>query len=512
MNNETIANNKRIIKNTGLLYVRMLLAMVVSLYTVRIVFNALGVVDYGIYGVVGGFVSLFVFMNGALSSSTSRFIAFELGVKGSSRRVKRIFQTAFTINFFFALILLIILQTIGLWLMNHYLNIPDERLHAANWVFQMSVLCAVINILKVPLTALIIAHEKMNIYAYLGIMDVFIKLGIAFYLQYTGYDKLIAYAVLIAVSSILILVLYHIYCKRKFGEYQPLFLFDKKHLVNMLGFSGWGFIGSFTVIMKLQGVNVLLNLFFGPAVNASRSIAYQVNHAINNFTQNFITALRPQIIKYYAAGEINNMTELLISGTKFSYFMLFLLALPVLLETRFLLNLWLGNVPEYAVIFTKLVIINSFCESFTYSMYAALQATGQIRAYQLGVGGFLLLNVPISYLFFKIGFRPETALIISIMLAICSLALRVMLIKKQIPQFPVRKFVGSVFGVSFLVSLLSSPFPIFVSMKFQPGWYRLLFSTTTCITVTILSIWILGLNKSEKRFIRNLIYKKRNGL
>jgi len=505
-NNVTSKNNVRIAKNTWMLYIRMMLSMFISLYTSRLVLKILGVEDYGIYNVVGGVVSMFIFMNGALGSATARFLAFELG-KNNISQLKMVFRSAFTIHVLFALIILIFLETIGLWFVNKLLVIPAARLLAANWIFQFSIFISVISIIQVPLIASIIAHENMGVYAYLGIFDVIMKLLVVFLLNYSGYDKLITYAFLITVISLLVFIIYHIYCTNKFIEYLPSLLLDKMLFKEMLGYSSWSFIGSFSIILKLQGTNILLNIFFGPAVNAARGIAYQINAAVNRFTQNFSTALNPQIIKYYATGDIKSMMRLLIRGAKFSYFLLLFLGLPIIFETKFILDLWLVNVPDYAVIFTRLVIINSLLESFIFVLGASIQATGRIKWYQIVVGGFLLLNLPVSYLFLKIGYPPQTTLVISIILAFFALILRVVLIKMQIPELPVKLFLHNVFFVAALVTLIGFSIPIYIEHIIEPGWNKFLMVSISGFLTTAIAIWFLGLSISERLFLFNIIRK-----
>ncbi|MCW0484122.1 oligosaccharide flippase family protein [Gaoshiqia sediminis] len=500
-------NNKRIAKNTAMLYIRMMLTMLISLYTSRIVLRILGVEDFGIYNVVGGVVSMFVFLQGALGAATSRFMTFELG-RGDTQQLKKVFRTAFTIHILFAVIILLFLETVGLWFVNNKLVIPAERLYAANWIYQFSIFSSIVSIIQIPLTASIIAHERMNIYAWLGIFDVAMKLAMVLLLDYSGFDKLITYGFLLTIISGLVFLIYHLFCQRNFSEYILLFIFEKDLLKEMLHYSGWSFIGSFATIMKLQGINILLNIFFGPAVNAARGIAYQVNNAVNSFTQNFTTAINPQIIKNYANGEIEVMMNLLFRGTKFSYFLLLFLGLPIILEAEFILDLWLVDVPEYAVIFTQLIIINSLLESFTFVLGASIQATGKIKWYQIGVGGFLLLNLPISYWILKVGYPPQATLVVSIVLAFFALILRVVLIKIQIPSLPVKKLFNHVFGVAALVTMVSISVPLGIEHFLAlTGWSKFLFIALTGLISTSAAIWFLGLTMNERKFLIALIRK-----
>ena len=317
------SKNNLIAKNTMMLYIRLSIVMIVYLYTSRIVLKALGIEDYGIYNVVAGVITLFSFFNGALSSATSRFITYELG-RENRIGLEKNFRTAFTIHLILAGIILILAETIGLWFVNNKLIIPVERLFAANIIYQFSVLSCVVTIMQVPLNAEIIAHEKMTIYAYMGILDASSKLLIAFFINTCNSDKLIAYGFLLFVTTILLFLVYHIYCKRKFGEYNPSLFYDKSTFKGMLSYSGWSLWGSMAYVLKDQGVNMALNIFFGPVVNAARGITYQVNTALNSFTQNFTIAMNPQIVKSYACNDYNRMFLLFFTGAKFSFFLLLL--------------------------------------------------------------------------------------------------------------------------------------------------------------------------------------------
>lgn len=498
------ANNRRIAKNTGMLYIRMMLTMFVSLYTSRIVLKILGVEDFGINNVVGGAVLMFSFLNGALGAANARFMAFEIGRK-DKRQLKKVYRTAFTIQVLMAVTILIALETAGIWLINYKLVIPPERLYAANWIFQFATLSATISVLQVPLTASIIAHERMAIYAYLGVFDVVMKLLVVFLLYISVFDKLITYGLLLLIVVGLLYVFYVFYCKKNFEEYSIRILFNKSLFKKMLSYSGWSFIGSFSNIMKLQGNNILINLFFGPGVNAARGIAYQVNFAVSSFTQNFTTAINPQIIKNYASGEIDTMMELLFRGAKFSYFMLLLLGLPIILETEFILNMWLVDVPEYAVIFTQLIIINSLVESFAYVISSSIQATGRVKWYQIIIGGFLLLNLPISYLLLKIGYPPEATLYISITLACIAILFRTVIVKNLIPQFRIGSFFSKVYLIAFIVTVISIIPPWLIKQQFNTGWLRFILVSFSSVIVTFIAIWIVGLAKIEKDFIKGSI-------
>jgi len=326
----TASNNKRIAKNTGILYFRMLLMLGVNLYTSRVIMNVLGVEDFGIYNVVGGVVTMFTFLSGAMGGSTSRFLTFELGKKNFPQS-KKIFSAALGIHFVLALVIFIVAETIGLWLLTHKLVIPVERIEAAHWAYQFSVLSCMISIIQIPYNASIVANERMNIYAYLSLADVVLRLVIVYLLTLADFDKLQVYAILVFSVSVITASIYRIYCKREFAECSFSFHWDKNLYRTMLSYSGWDLIGNLAVIGMGQGLNLLLNVFFGPVVNAARAIAYQVQGAIFGFVSNFLTAVKPQIIKLYAEGSIESMMKLVFSTSKYSFYLLYFLSLPALL-------------------------------------------------------------------------------------------------------------------------------------------------------------------------------------
>ena len=341
-------NNKRIAKNTFLLYFRMLFTMMVSLYTSRVVLATLGVEDFGIYNVVGGVVTMFAIISTSLSSAISRFITIELG-KGDLRRLKTVFSTAVVIQFLMALVVVILAELIGVWFLNNKMNIPEVRMNAANWVLQFSIFTFGVNLICIPFNALIIAHERMSAFAYVSILEVSLKLLIVYLLVLMSVDKLIVYGALLLVVAIVITFAYFIYCRRHFKECKCFCRIDRFLLKRMLSFSGWNFIGASSAILRDQGVNIAINLFCGPTVNAARGMAVQVNHAINSFAQNFMTALNPQITKSFAVGDSKYMFTLIFQGARLSFYMLLFLSLPVLMSTEYILSIWLKIVPDYTM-------------------------------------------------------------------------------------------------------------------------------------------------------------------
>ena len=475
MNNQI--NNKRIAKNTLLLYVRMLILMLVSLYTSRVVLNALGVEDYGIYNVVGGFVAMFSIISGSLSAAISRFITFELGT-GNKDKLKSIFSSSITIQILLSIIIFIIAETIGLWFLNEKLVIPENRLVAANWCYQFSIASFIFSMISVPYNASIIAHERMSAFAYIGIVEAVGKLIIAFSIAFSPMDHLLFYSMMGMILALLIQITYGWYCKRSFEECTFHFIWDKDLLAKLFSFAGWNFIGSSAVLLRDQGVNIVLNLFCGPVVNAARGVALQVNFAITGFVQNFMTALNPQITKSYACGDKDSMFKLVFQGARFSYYILLLLGLPILVNTGFIMELWLKTVPDYAIIFVRLLIVLALSECISNPLITSMLATGNIRNYQIVVGGLQLLNLPFSYILLQIGFSPEVTIYVAIFISQCCLCARLFMLHKMI-DLKIKKYLISVYFNVIGVTIISAAIPVFALY---------LLGTTTIVSFIFLSV------------------------
>ena len=500
---DTAANNRRIAKNTLMLYFRMLFSMVVSLYTSRVVLNALGVEDYGIYNVVGGLVSMFSVISGSLSASILRFITYELGC-GDKNRLNKIFSTSINIQFGLGLIIIILAETVGIWFLNAKMNISDVRMMAANWVFQFSILTFVVNLVSVPYNASIIAHEHMSAFAYISILEAILKLSIAFLIFISPIDQLVFYALLMTLTACIIRFVYSFYCKKHFKESKFQFYFSKKLLFEMFSFAGWNTIGSASAILRDQGGNILLNLFFNPAVNAARGVSIQACHAITLFAQNFMTAVNPQITKSYASGDKEYLTTLLFQSSRFSFYLLSVLSIPILIKAEYILSLWLGNVPEHSTSFIQLMILFSLNESFSYSLITAMLATGDVKNYQIIVGGLLLLNVPISYITLKLGAPPESVFIVSIVLSIASFATRLIMLKRMI-QLPIKLFLLKVYLKCILVFVLSAIIPIILSYFLRNSIPNLILLCTASILSSFTFIYTFGCTANERVFIRSKI-------
>lgn len=503
INNDLSSNKKRIIRNTLLLYVRMFLLMLITLYTSRVVLGILGVEDFGIYNVVGGVVAMFSVISGSLSAAISRFITYELG-KGDKDKLMRIFSSSVTIQLGLGLIILILAESIGVWFLNTKMTIPTDRIYAANWVFQLSILTFIINLISVPYNAAIIAHEKMSAFAYISILEVVAKLIIVYMLLWSPFDKLIFYAILMTSVALIIRFVYGYYCKRHFEECTYHFIFDKELLKKMFGFAGWNFIGATSAVLRDQGGNIVINLFCGPTVNAARGIAYQVNSAISGFVSNFMMALNPQITKSYASGEKEYMMTLIYQGARLSFYILLILSLPVIINAHYILALWLKIVPEHTTLFVQLVLIFAMSESISNPLITAMLATGNIRNYQIVVGGLQIMNLPISYILLKNGCMPETVLIVAICISQCCLAARLYMLKGMI-GLSVRKYVSKVYFNVFAVTILSAIIPCISSYYLSETFINFIMICVISVICTFIVIYFVGCNRNERQFILSKI-------
>lgn len=501
-------NNKRIAKNTALLYLRMIVMMAISFYTSRVMLNALGVENYGINNVVGGLVSMFAIISSSLSGSVSRFITYGLG-KGDIQDLKKTFATAINIHIILAIIVIIAIETIGIWFLNNRMTIPADRLYAANWVLHCSTIVFAIGLLSVPYNAAIIAHEKMSTFAYMTIFDAVARLSIVFCIMHYNGDRLILLAFLHIIPTIISQAIYWTYCKRNFKECEYKFIWEKRRFKEISNFAIWNFIGCTAGIMKDQGVNIVINLFTSPAINAARGIAMQINSIISRFIQNFTIALNPQIIKDYAVGNLERMHKLIFTGTRFSYFLFMFLSIPVFFEVKSILHLWLGQVPAHTVLFTRLVLILTLCEIISQMLITAQSATGKIRNYQIVVGGILLMNFPISYILLYLGFIPEITLVVAIVISQICMVVRLWFLKRMI-QLPVAKFIKTVYLNVILVTILSAIAPLICYYFLEPSITRLLILCSISCISSALCIYYIGCSKEEQKiFVSNIIKIKK---
>ena len=493
------ANNKRIAKNTLLLYIRMLFGMLVSLYTSRVILQTLGVEDYGVYNVVGGVISMFTFLNGAMSSATSRYITFEIG-KGNMEQLKKVFSTSLQIHAVIALLIVILGETVGLWFLINELVIPEGRMDAAMWVYQCSVVTAVVTIMSVPYNADIIAHEKMSAFAYISVLEIILKLAIVYLLVVLPFDKLKVYAVLVLMVGLLIRYIYTRYCHMHFEESHYIHRIDKPLLKEMSSFAGWSFWGNLAGILYTQGLNMMLNIFFGPVVNAARGIATQIQGVVQQFVANFQMALNPQITKTYAAGELQKMHSLMFRSARFSFMLLFFLSLPIMLETNYILTLWLGIVPENTVIFARIIIAISLIYTIANPCVIANQATGKVKVYQAVVGGLLLLILPISYIVLKMGAPAYSVFIVHFCVESVAQFARMYMLRNMI-DLPLWSYVKNIYLPIMGVVLLSIVMPLLVYSNMQEGFIRLLAVSMTCVISVAMTSLFIGMTRNERTFL-----------
>ena len=499
----------RIARNTLMLYVRMLVLMLVGLYTSRVVLEALGETDFGVYSVVGGVVAMFTIISGALNSAVQRFITFEMG-KGEEARLNKVYSTAVNIQLALGVIVVLLAEPIGLWFISNEMTISPDRIPAAQWVLHFSLIAFVINLMSVPQMASITAHERMSAYARIGILDAMLRLATALFVAHSAGDRLVLYAAYMAVTVIIVRMAYVIYCRMNFEEcrYRPVF--DRKLTGEMFAFAGWNFVGVASGVLRDQGGNILVNLFTGPAVNAARGIAMQLNGAVQSFVTNFMTAVNPQITKSYAAGELGYMFSLVRKSSRMSFYLLVLLVLPLLLNTEAILALWLTEVPAHTVLFVRLLLIFSLSESLSNPMITAMLATGRIRNYQLVVGGIQLLNIPVSYIFLKMGAAPEVTAVVAIALSqVCLWARLVML--SRATGFPVGEFIKSVYVKSvFVVLPCAAVVPVLFEMVKPEAIWGILSSVAVCVLWAAAAVYVIGMNSEERDMVKGLLTKRRD--
>lgn len=499
-------NNKRIAKNTLLLYLRMFFIMAVTLFTSRVVLKTLGVVDFGIYNVVGGVVAMMGILNGAMSVSTQRYLTFELG-KNDILKLKQVFSMCLTIFALLSLVILVLAETIGLWFLNTRMVIPDDRIVAANWVYQFSILSCIFSLLTNPYNATIIARERMNVYAYVGVLEVMLKFGVVYLLLIIPVDRLEMYGCLILLSQVIVSFSYIIYCVKHFPESRYYFYWDKSLFKELISYSGWNLFGSISGLVKSQGLNILLNLFFNPTVNAARGIAYQVNAAISQFFTNFYTAVRPQITKYYAQKDLENMFILVFRSSKMSYFLILLISLPIIIETPFIIDLWLGQLPDYVVSFVRLIVIITAVDAMASPLMTTAHATGKIAFYQFSVGSVTMLNIPISYFLLYTGGEPTIVFIVSLCLSVFNLFLRLWIVKRLV-DFPVVRYIKDVIMISFIVTVVALLIPLICYLYLDDNVLNSIIICFLAVFSVLFSAYFIGLNHLEKNVLNELVKKK----
>ncbi len=507
---ETSQYNKRIAKNTIALYIRTLATMGIGLYTSRIVLNVLGIDNFGIYNVVGGVVAMFSIISASLSQSISRYLTFELG-KDNTERLRAIFSTSVNIQIIMSFIILIFAEIIGTWFLNNKLNIAPDRLYAANWVLQFSILSFIITLISVPYNAAIIAHERMKAFAYVGIIEASLKLIIVIALYFSPIDLLITYAFMLFLVSCVIRLIYGKYCKKNFEECGYKFMIDKKLFYSMSKFAGWNFISSTMYILNTQGVNIISNMFFGVSINAARGLATQVDSITKTFVNNFTTAVKPQIIKSYSSGEIDYNAKLICKSTKFSYFLMMFFAVPLIFETETILHLWLKTYPDYAPDFIRLTMIFSLTWILGDILYTNIMAIGKLKKYMI-TETFISCMVFIgSYILFHFGCSPIVPYVIFIMVYAILIFVRLLFLNK-LQHFPVKMYLKETLYPVIIVSLLSIIIPILVKILIPSSIINSLIIILSCIISICINIYVVGLKTEERNLVVNKIKEYRDKL
>lgn len=502
------SQNKRIAKNTLLLYVRMLVIMVVSLYTSRVNLQSLGVQDFGIYNVVGGVVSMFAALTGALSASVSRNVTYALG-KNDPDYLKKVFSTSVTIQIAMAVAIVIIAEIAGIWFLNNKMVIPADRLSAANVVMHCSIITFAIGVISVPYNACIIAHEKMSAFAYISVYEVFMKLLIAYTLYVSPIDKLVTFALLLFFLSLSLRFIYGRYCVKHFAECKYTFVYDKALIKEMSSFAGWTMFGNLAWVGYTYGVNVLLNLFFGPVVNAARGIAVQVQNAVQQFCTNFQMALNPQILKSYASGDIHRFHTLIYASSRYSFYLLYFLSLPIIIEAPMILKIWLGDFPDHTINFMRLIMVIILIDGITNPLTKGMQAYGKIKKYQIVVGGMMILIIPVAYVALKLGGSPESAFIVHLVIFAVAWWVRVFMCSSRL-QYRIRDYISNVALNIIAVAVCSTAMPLIVYNILPVSVVSFFLVCALCIVSVAVSVYLIGITRKERVMVNTKIREQLN--
>ena len=500
------SSSKRIAKNTLMLYFRQILIMLVSLYTVRVVLATLGAEDYGIYNVVAGVVVMFGFLSGAMATASQRFFSFELG-RGDTEKLKETFSVTISIYLILILIIVALAETVGLWFVNKKLVIPNERMNAARWIYQFSIANFAVTLITAPYMASIIAHEDMNVYAYASIIEAVLKLAVVFLLKVLPYDKLTVYGLLLLCVGLMNTSIYRFHCRRHYEECRFRPVWNKAMFREIWGYMGWNLFGSAVGVFNNQILNVILNQFFGPVVNAARAVSSQINSAVNSFASNFSTATRPQIIKDYAADRVEETHRLVFRACKMTFFLMFVLTLPLVLEMPYILRLWLNEVPENTVAFAQLTLIDALITSMTYPIMTLAQATGKIKFYQGVVGGLLLCNLPVAYILLRLGFPPYSVMVGQVAVSVVATAVR-LVITNRLSHFSLRRFANKVVIPLVFVVALSAVVPSSIVWRFGESFLRLCATLVSGVLLSCMAFLFFGLDKVERRSVMAGIFRK----
>ena len=512
---QTSENNKRIAKNTLFLYVRMFVMMLTALFTSRIVLDVLGVVDYGLNNIIGGVVVLFSFLNTALLSAIQRYLSFYIGRKDYTQ-TNVVFCMSLNTYVLLSVLVVILGETIGLWFVSSQLNIPQDRMYAAQWVYQLTLLQFIVGLLRVPYNASIIAYERMNFYAYISLAEVIVKLLVVYLLYITTFDKLIFYALLYTLVTIMITFMYKLYCNRRFEATAYKLFWNKNTFKEIFSFSGWSLLGSMANLTAQQGLNILINVFYGVTVNAAAGIANQVSTNVYGFISNFQTAFQPQIVKTYATSDVEHLHKLIFQTSKFSYFMVIILVMPILFTIDGILRIWLTEVPEYTAIFCRLILIFLSVEAITAPLWMSVQATGKIRNYQILVSCLIFLNFPLAYWALKVGLPVYSVWIVRIIMNLIVMAARCLYMKRNL-NFSLLPYIHNVIIPIILVTIIVLPIPFVLHYNISGFWLNMLIVGVVTLIVTGLVVYWVGLTSHEREVIHSVLlkgihfYSDRNG-
>lgn len=509
-----MSTSSRIATNTLFLYLRSLVVLIITLYTSRKVLEVLGVEDYGIYNVVGGIIGMISFLNTSMAATYQRYFNYEMGRKDNAK-LACLFQASLTVQLLYAVLIVLMAETFGLWLLDHKLIISPERMVAAKWVYHISILSLALMMFQTPFTALIIAYEKMGTLAYVSILEAVLKLAIVYCLCLFPFDRLIIYGLLGFATVLLCTILCAVICKYKFPVCEIKFNWRKDNIKELTKFGGWGMMGSLALALKNQGMIIILNMFFGPVVNAALGIANQVMNAVNQFVASFQNSFRPQLTKSYAEGDMPYMYKLYYTSTKISFYMIWCISLPIMLNISLILNLWLGkeNIPEYTGIFTIIILLTTVVSAYANPTSCIAYATGRIKWFTIIVSGLNMLILPVAYVALKMGATPQYALIASLIITILVQIIRLIVVKHLENTFSLTEYCVKVVWPTMLVAIISTFIPLV--LKFYTGndfWSGLLVGAATIVSVMSCT-WIFGLNKNERDLlvskVRQIISKKR---
>lgn len=497
-------NNRRIAKNTLFLYGRMLFSMLVSLYTARVVLNTLGASDYGLFNVVGGIIAIFSVLKALIATGTQRFLTFEMGSGSGIDKLKAVFTTSLTTFLIIGGTVFILGETIGLWFVNTYLDIPTGREYAANVVYQVSIIAMLVSTIQVPYTAAIMSHERMDIYGYVGIGEPILRLVMVLLLPLMPFDKLITYAIMTLILSGTVTLIYTIMCQRLFDECRFVLRIDKSFFRSMVGFTVWNMLESISNMLNQQGLDVLINIFFGTTVNASRAVANQVNNAVHGFASNFLVAMFPQITKTYASKAYEECYNLMIRGAKFSYIILAMIIIPLFLNMDYILELWLKEPPLNAATFCKLILIAMIVRMVSEPLYTGIQATGHVKKYQVWTSSLTLLNIPICFALYKMGGAAYTAFMVLILMSVIIVACRVLFIK-QLTDFPVKRYLKSIIVDCFVVTLIAYIPLHFLNNRFEHTLLSVFLVTVIAVILSGILFLFISTSRGEREFIKSIV-------